>query len=116
MKSKQKHDLALISYPEMLIAGTEGQKGGAKSSRTVNSPSKYRTIPSLIETYEKNEGDKMKAEARLLYESRERNKEDLSNSQKNTKWADFLLRERRWQSGKQDRKMQAEQRVLAREV
>lgn len=58
----------------------------------------------------------MKAEARLLYESRERNKEDLSNSQKNTKWADFLLRERRWQSGKQDRKNQAEQRVLAMEI
>jgi hypothetical protein len=79
MYSKKKEEKPIIPFSDLLIPDQKERKTTSRTSKKVSSPSKYLCVPPMIEKFEKNEGDRMKVEARVLYETQEKTKQDFTN-------------------------------------
>ena len=95
--------------PFSLAAAEEEQKKKEKPKVRASSLKMKYLEPKGIKPspYERANKLKLKEEARMLHEKERRSKERaLTPQQKDEAWADFLLRERKWQEQKKNRIVQ----------
>jgi hypothetical protein len=81
MSSKGRPPTSIVPFDNLTIQDSFEQQAQKKTTTNIASP-RYLFIPPLIQRLERNEADKMKAEARMIYEKREKEGGYLTNRQK----------------------------------
>lgn len=79
----------------LLQLATSREKHESQPSKNC-SPSRYRRNPSILQKLEGSDLDRLRFQAKEMHEIQERQRLAMTPRQKNEKWADFLLRERKW--------------------
>lgn len=96
----------------LLQLATSREKHESQPSKN-SSPSRYRKNPSLLQKLEGSDLDRLRFEAKQMHEIEEKQRLAMTPRQKHEKWADFLLRERKWEEERQAWEVKRRERELA---